>query len=110
VQKRNREIVAIFKNLLLAILFILPMAANAHSPLSSSSPKNGETLDVPPAEIVMEFKSPAKLIKVELTKSKDKQRKSFLGGLFGGDGGGTLLAFMACNGRRWSCNKRRADL
>lgn len=86
-QKRNREIVAIFKNLLLAILFILPMAANAHSPLSSSSPKNGETLDVPPAEIVMEFKSPAKLIKVELTKSKDKQRKSFLGGLFGGDDG-----------------------
>ena len=75
-----------FKNLLLAILFILPMAANAHSPLSSSSPQNGETLDVSPAEIVMEFKSPAKLIKVELTKSKDKQEKSLLGGLFGGDG------------------------
>ena len=76
-----------FKNLLLAILFILPMAANAHSPLSSSSPQNGETLDVSPAEIVMEFKSPAKLIKVELTKSKDKQEKSLLGGLFGGDDG-----------------------
>jgi methionine-rich copper-binding protein CopC len=83
---RNREIVLMFKNLLLAILFILPMAANAHSPLSSSSPQNGETLDVSPAEIVMEFKSPAKLIKVELTKSKDKQEKSLLGGLFGGDG------------------------
>ena len=86
-QKRNRKIVAIFKNLLLAILFILPMAANAHSPLSSSSPKNGETIDVPPAEIVMVFKSPVKLIKVELTKSKDKQGKSYIGGLFGRDDG-----------------------
>ena len=76
-----------FKNLLLAILFISPMLANAHSPLSSTSPLNGETLDVSPAEIVMEFKSPAKLIKVELTKSKGKQVKSFLGGLFGGDDG-----------------------
>ena len=75
-----------FRNFLWTILVILPMAANAHSPLSSSFPSDGETLDVSPAEIVMEFKSPAKLIKVELTKSKDKQEKSLLGGLFGGDG------------------------
>ena len=63
------------------------MAANAHSPLSSSSPQNGETLDVPPTEIVMDFKSPAKLIKVELKKLNNKQENSFLGGLFGGDDG-----------------------
>ena len=55
-----------FKNLLLTILLIFPMAAKAHSPLSLSSPENGASLDVPPAQIVMEFESPAKLIKVEL--------------------------------------------
>ena len=76
-----------FKNFLLTILTILPMAANAHSPLSSSFPKDGETLDVPPVEIVMDFKSPTKLIKVELMKSKTNQGNSFLGGLFGGDDG-----------------------
>ncbi len=75
------------KNFLLAIMFILPMAANAHSPLSSSSPKDGESLDVPPVQIVMEFKSPVKLIKVVLKKSRSKQANSFLGGLFGGDDG-----------------------
>ena len=69
------------------MLIILPIAANAHSPLSSSSPQNGEKLDVPPARIVMEFKSPAKLIKVVLTKSKGNQGNTFLGGLFGGDDG-----------------------
>ena len=63
------------------------MAANAHSPLSSSSPKDGESLDVPPVQIVMEFKSPVKLIKVVLKKSRSKQANSFLGGLFGGDDG-----------------------
>ena len=65
------------KNFLLAMLIIIPIAANAHSPLSSSSPKDGETLDAPPIEIVMDFKSPAKLIKVELNKSNNKKRNSF---------------------------------
>ena len=76
-----------FKNFLLTILIILPMAANAHSPLSSSFPQDGESLDVPPVEIVMDFKSPAKLIKVELMKSKSNQGNGFLGGLFGGHDG-----------------------
>jgi methionine-rich copper-binding protein CopC len=66
-----------FRNFLLTMLVILPMAANAHSPLSSSFPSDGETLDVPPVEIVMDFKSPAKLIKVELTMSKDKEGNGF---------------------------------
>ena len=77
-----------FKSLLLAILIVLPIAANAHSPLASSSPQNGETLDVSPTEIFMEFKLPAKLIKVDLRKQADKQGKSFLGGLFGSDDDG----------------------
>ena len=73
-----------FKNLLFAILLVFPIATNAHSPLASSSPQNGETLNVPPTVIFMEFKLPAKLIKVDLTKQSDKQEKSLLGGLFGG--------------------------
>ena len=76
-----------FRNFLLTILAILPMSANAHSPLSSSSPQNGESLDIPPTQIVMVFESPAKLIKVELTKSKVNQENSLLGGLFSGDDG-----------------------
>ena len=80
-----------FKNLLLAILLVLPIAANAHSPLASSSPQNGETLDVPPTVIFMEFKLPAKLIKVDLTKQSDRQEKSLLRGLFSsGDDGETV--------------------
>ena len=75
------------KNLLLAICLVLPISANAHSPLASSSPQNGETLDEPPTEIFMEFKLPAKLIKVDLTKQSDKQGKNLLGRLFGGDDG-----------------------
>ena len=76
-----------FRNFLLTMLIILPMAAHAHSPLSSSFPSDGETLDVPPVEIVMDFKASAKLIKVELMMSKDKEGNGFLGGLFGGDDG-----------------------
>ena len=86
-QMLSRKFIAMFKNLLFAILLVLPMTANAHFPLVSSFPQNGETLDVPPTEIVMVFKSPAKLIKVNLTKSSDKPEKSPLGGLFGGDDG-----------------------
>ena len=80
-----------FKNLFFAILLLLPMTAIAHSPLASSSPQNGEKLDMPPAEIIIVFKSPAKLIKVEMEKSSDKQRKSLLRGLFGNDDGEPVL-------------------
>ncbi len=79
--------ITMLKNLLFVILLVLPVTANAHSPLVSSFPQDGETLDVPPTEIVMTFKTPAKLIKVNLTKSSGKQAKSLLGGLFGGDDG-----------------------
>ena len=78
------------RNLLLAILLVLPIAANAHSPLASSSPQNGETLDESPTEIFMEFELPAKLIKVNLTKQSYKQGKNLLGSLFGGDDGESI--------------------
>ena len=76
-----------FRNFLLTMLIILPLAANAHSPLSSSFPSDGETLDVSPVEIIMDFKASAKLIKVELIKSNDKKGNGILGGMFGGDDG-----------------------
>ena len=72
-----------FKNLFLAILLIFPITANAHSPLASSFPQSGEKLNVPPAEIIMVFKSSAKLIKISLSALSEKQRKSPLGKLFG---------------------------
>ena len=83
----SRKVITMLKNLLFIILLVLPVTANAHSPLVSSFPQDGETLDKPPTEIVMTFKTSAKLIKVNLTKSSGKQAKSLLGGLFGGDDG-----------------------
>ena len=70
------------KNLLLVILILLPVTAEAHSPLISSFPQDGQELGVSPPNIVMIFKTPAKIIKFSLTKSKDEQRKSLLGGFF----------------------------
>ena len=87
VQILSRKVITMLKNLLFIILLVLPVTANAHSPLVSSFPQDGETLDKPPTEIVMTFKTSAKLIKVNLTKSSGKQAKSLLGGLFGGDDG-----------------------
>ena len=74
-------------NLLLVILcFLLPMSALAHSPLSNVSPEDGTKMEDAPTEISMVFKSPAKLIKLELLKEKVGAKKSLLGGLFGNDG------------------------
>ena len=80
-----------FRILFLALLLIFPLTALAHSPLDSSFPKDGEKLDKAPPEIIMVFKSPAKLIKINLEKSSDEQRKSLLGGLFGTDDGESVL-------------------
>lgn len=79
------------KNLFLTVLLLQPLTASAHSPLASSFPKNGEKLDVPPSEIVMVFKSPAKLIRISLAASSEKQRKSLLGRLFGGRDGELIV-------------------
>ena len=63
-----------FKNLFLAILLILPLTAIAHSPLDSSFPSDNEKLDTAPLEIILIFKSPAKLIKVDMKKFSEKKR------------------------------------
>ena len=75
------------KLILVILCFLLPMSALAHSPLSNVSPEDGTKLGDAPTEISMVFKSPAKLIKLELLKEKVSAKKSLLGGLFGNDGG-----------------------
>ena len=76
-----------FKYCLIFLLFILPVSASAHSPLASLSPQDGASLDQTPSQIKMVFKSPVKLIKVELLKYIASSNDSLLGGLFGGSGG-----------------------
>ena len=70
-----------------SILLLMPVTANSHSPLISSNPQDSEIFHEAPTEIVMVFKSAAKLIKVNLTKLSVEQSKSLLGGLFGTDSG-----------------------
>ena len=68
---------SMFKNLFLALLLIFPLTALAHSPLESSFPSDGEKLDTAPPEIILVFKSPAKLIKVDMKKLSEKKRKGY---------------------------------
>ena len=58
------------KLILVILCFLLPMSALAHSPLSNVSPEDGTKMEDAPTEISMVFKSPAKLIKLELLKEK----------------------------------------
>ena len=75
------------KVILILLCLLFPLSALAHSPLSNVSPEDGAKLEDAPTEISMVFKSPAKLIKLELFKEKASAKKSLLGGLFGNDGG-----------------------
>ena len=77
----------LFKKLFLTVLIFFPSASIAHSPLASSSPQDGETLNVPLTEIVMQFESPAKLIKVDLRKQPSKLERSVFGGIFSSNKG-----------------------
>ena len=49
---------------------LLSVSAWAHSPLAMLSPEDGTTLSNQPKEINMVFKSPAKLIKLEMVREK----------------------------------------
>ena len=75
------------KVILILLCLLFPLSALAHSPLSNVSPGDGAKLEDAPTEISMVFKSPAKLIKLELLKEQASAKKSLLGGLFGNDGG-----------------------
>ena len=63
---------------ILIILILLPLQLNAHSPLEFSIPKNGALIDSPPSELVLSFKSPAKLIKVKVAEKQSAEKSSFL--------------------------------
>ena len=75
------------KVILILLCLLFPLSALAHSPLGNVSPEDGTKLDDAPSEISMVFKSPAKLIKLELLKGQASEKKSLLGSLFGNDGG-----------------------
>ena len=75
------------KVILILLCLLFPLSALAHSPLSNVSPGDGAKLEDAPTEISKVFKSPAKLIKLELLKEQASAKKSLLGSLFGNDGG-----------------------
>ena len=62
---------------ILIILILLPLQLNAHSPLEFSIPKNGALIDNAPNELVLSFKSPAKLIKVKVAEKQSAEKSSF---------------------------------
>ncbi len=78
------------KVILILLCILFPLSALAHSPLSNVSPGDGAKFEDAPTEISMVFKSPAKLIKLELVKEKASAKKSLLGSLFANDGGGVV--------------------
>lgn len=72
-----------FRKLLFIVFLVLPITTWGHSPLISVSPKDKAILDETPSEIVMVFKSPIELIKLEIRKSEqDISSKSFFSRLF----------------------------
>ena len=75
------------KVILILLCLLFPLSALAHSPLSNVSPGDRAKLEDAPTEISIVFKSPAKLIKLELLKEQASAKKSLLGSLFGNDGG-----------------------
>ena len=81
----NKGVINIPSSLFLFILLIMPIAAIAHTPLASSIPANGEKLDISPTEIIMVFKFPTKLTRVDLKKSPQTKSRSLLKRLFGSD-------------------------
>ena len=79
------------KVILILLCLLFPLSALAHSPLGNVSPEDGAKFEDAPKEISMVFKSPAKLIKLELLKEQASAKKSLLGSLFANDGGEVVL-------------------
>ena len=55
----------------------------SHSPLMGSNPDDGAKLKKIPSELVMTFKSPAKLVKLDLFMVDSTEKASFLDKIFG---------------------------
>ena len=70
------------KIIIISLFLIFNSVAFAHSPVKSIKPKNNEVLNVAPTQIVLMFKSNAKLLKINLTKETDVKDKSLLETIF----------------------------
>jgi methionine-rich copper-binding protein CopC len=75
------------KKFIIICLFLLPFSAFAHSPLVSLNPEKDAVLSEAPVEIKMVFKSPTRLIKLEIRKVRIGETDSLLSNLFGGKAG-----------------------
>lgn len=62
----------IFKIIAILSLLVLSNIASAHSRLKHSLPKYGATLDKPPEELILEFTSQVKLVRLQLTDQSGK--------------------------------------
>jgi len=62
-------------NRFLAILLCMPLAALAHTTLSTSTPKDGAELQESPPTIEIQFKDAAKLTAVTITNDADKNAR-----------------------------------
>jgi methionine-rich copper-binding protein CopC len=63
----------IFSLVLLSTL--LSSLVSAHSRLKNSTPENGAMLNKPPEKVMLEFKAPVKLVKLQLKEQSGKQIK-----------------------------------
>ena len=76
---------------ILIILTLLPLQLKAHSPLDFSIPKNGALIENAPNELVLSFKSPAKLIKVKVAEIQSTEKSSFLKKILGTKGNNEFI-------------------
>ena len=65
----------IFKNLSILSLVLLSSLVSAHSGLKNSTPENGAMLTKSPEKVMLEFKAPVKLVKLQLIGKSGKPIK-----------------------------------
>ncbi len=70
------------KHAVFVLIVMFPLKALSHSPLTSVNPSDGSNLRISPSSIVMKFKSPAKLIRLDLSLVNDEASSSFFKSLF----------------------------
>ena len=61
---------------------LFPVPTFAHSPIYSTSPKDGSSLNQSPRELTIVFKSPVQLVKLDVRKVISNNSRSFLEELF----------------------------
>ena len=64
-----------FKMIVIVSLLVLSNLASAHSRLKHSIPKYGATLNKPPEELILEFTSQVKLVRLQLMEQAGKSIK-----------------------------------